>query len=114
MEKMIAPCGIVCTECPAYLATQADDNEQRAKVAKDWSKQYNADIKPESINCDGCISGARHFSHCDECPIRRCCVEKKLENCAHCEEYACEELNKFFGFVPTAKATLDKIRESLQ
>ena len=32
MDKMIAFCGIVCTECPAFLATQKDDDKERRKI----------------------------------------------------------------------------------
>ncbi len=55
MDKMIAFCGIVCTECPAFLATQKDDHNERMKVAELWSKEFKAEIKPEDINCDGCL-----------------------------------------------------------
>ncbi len=55
MEKMIAFCGIVCTECPAFLATQKDDDNKRKKVAEMWSKQFKSEIKPVDINCDGCL-----------------------------------------------------------
>ena len=61
MEKMIAFCGTVCTECPAFLATKQDDDNERGKIAESWSKQYNADIKPEDINCEGCLSEGRKF-----------------------------------------------------
>ncbi len=56
MDKMTAFCGIVCSECPALLATQEGDDSKRKKVAETWSKQFNVDIKPEQINCDGCAS----------------------------------------------------------
>jgi hypothetical protein len=31
---MISFCGLTCTECPAFLATQKDDDQEREKVAK--------------------------------------------------------------------------------
>ena len=31
---MIATCGLTCTECPAYIATQPNDAEALAKVAE--------------------------------------------------------------------------------
>lgn len=40
MEKMIAFCGLTCTECPAFIATQKDDDKERKKVAKVWSKDF--------------------------------------------------------------------------
>jgi hypothetical protein len=37
MEKMVAFCGIVCSECPVYLATIHDDDNARKEVAELWS-----------------------------------------------------------------------------
>ncbi|GAG11284.1 unnamed protein product [marine sediment metagenome] len=115
MDRMIAYCGIVCSECPALLATQEDDAAKRKKVAEAWSKQFNVDIKPEQVNCDGCPSeGKRVFFYCNICEIRKCGQEKRVENCAYCAEYACEKLTSFFtNMVPEAKTTLEEIRESL-
>ncbi len=114
MDKMIAFCGIVCTECPAFLATQKDDDNERTKVAELWSKEFKAEIKPEDINCDGCLlESGRLFGHCKVCEIRKCGQERNVKNCAYCDDYACEKLNKFFGMAPDAKATLEEIRKSL-
>ena len=113
MGKMIAFCGTVCTECPAVLATKKDDDNERKRIAELWSKQYNADIKPEDINCEGCLSeGGRLFSYCEVCEIRRCGQEKHVDNCAYCDDYACEKLNNFFDMAPDAKLTLEEIRKS--
>ena len=38
MEEIAAYCGIFCTECPTYQATQKNDNKARAKIAEAWSK----------------------------------------------------------------------------
>jgi len=115
MDRMIAFCGIVCSECPAFLATQKDDDAKRKEVAELWSKQFNIKIKPEAINCyDGCASdGKRVFGYCNICEIRKCGQEKRVENCAYCDEYACEKLTKFFTMAPEAKATLEEIKKSL-
>jgi hypothetical protein len=114
MQEIVAYCGITCSECPAYLATQADNDEDRKTVAEKWSKEYNSDIKPEQINCDGCLPGpGRRFAHCAVCDIRACGVARGVENCAACEEYACDKLTRFFGFVPAAKAKLDSLRAAL-
>ena len=63
---MIAFCGLTCTEYPAFIATQKDDDKERGKVAEVWSKEFNSEIKPEDINCDGClVESDRLFSHCE-------------------------------------------------
>ena len=114
MDKIVGVCGLTCTECPAYQATQKDDDEERKRVAEMWSKQYGAEIKPEDINCDGCtVLDGKHFGYCSQCEIRACGLGRKIENCAHCPEYACEKLGKFFGMAPQAKETLDGIKAGL-
>ena len=96
MEKIIAYCGIPCSECPAFIVTKSDDDEARAKVA---AKEFESNIKPEDINCDGCLTdGDRIFNYCKICEIRQCARGKQVENCAYCEDYACEKLNNFFLF----------------
>lgn len=114
MEKMIAFCGLSCTDCPAFIATQKDDDEERKKVAEKWSKDHDVALKPEEINCDGClIDGDRVFNYCKVCEIRKCGKEKKVKNCAYCEDYACDKLTKFFEMAPEAKTTLDGLRKNL-
>lgn len=112
MKTLIAYCGLDCATCSAYIATQKNDNNERKKVAEEWSKTYNANIKPEDINCDGCTSDStRLFNYPKECKIRKCGIEKGVENCAGCSEYACNQLKEFFKMVPSAETTLNKIRK---
>lgn len=115
MAKVIAYCGLVCSECPAYVATQADDRAALEQVAAQWREEYNApEITVESVICDGCPGAAgRKCSHCFECEIRACAMGREVVNCAYCDDYGCETIVGFFGFVPEAKATLDGIRAQL-
>ncbi len=114
MAEMIAPCGLDCAECPGYQATQANDEAKIAEVAKMWSKEFNTEIKPENVWCDGCLADSeRKCSHCAECDVRDCAVSKGVPNCAHCGDYGCETITKFFEFVPPAKEKLDAIRAGL-
>jgi hypothetical protein len=108
---MIACCGLDCNGCDAYIATKANDNNKRIEVAKNWSEQYKTDIKPEDINCNGCCSDEQKFSYCNDCEIRKCCMDKDLVNCAGCNMYgACDKLENFFANAPEARTTLDKLR----
>jgi len=114
MEKIVAFCGTVCTECPAFIATRNDDDNKRKEIAKLWSKQYNTDIKPEDINCEGCPSKTgKKFNYCNVCEIRKCGQDKSVKNCAYCSKYVCEKLNKFFEIAPEGKITLDEIKKGL-
>lgn len=111
MKEMIAICGLACHECGALIATKNNDEAKRVEVAQEWSKLFNADIKPEDVYCDGCLSeGGYLFSHCNVCEIRKCGMEKSVENCAHCSDYACEKLEQFFQLAPEAKEQLSAIR----
>ena len=109
MHTMIAYCGLLCTECPAYLATQANDQAALERVATQWRESFDApDVTAQSINCDGCLQDDGHkCAHCFECQIRACAIERELANCAHCADYSCEKLEGFFAFAPEARALLD-------
>ncbi len=40
-------------------------------------------------------------------------MEKDLANCACCEDFACETVEKFFRMAPEAKKLLDGIRRKI-
>jgi hypothetical protein len=119
-DSIIAYCGLVCTDCPAYVATRADDQEALERVAAQWREEYDSpEITVESVVCGGCVTDdERKCGHWYECEIRACGVARGLGgpppvNCAHCDDYACEKLEGFFGFVPDARDVLDGVRSSL-
>lgn len=112
MPEMIASCGLICTGCPAFIATRENDDGLRRKTAEEWSKMFHADIKPADINCDGCLSNSKRlFAHCFECEIRKCCRERKVANCAECPEFACKKISDFMAMVPEARAKLEELRK---
>lgn len=111
MSEMIAYCGLVCASCPTYLATQADDDQARARTAAYYAERFGLKLKPEDINCDGCLSqGGRLIGYCLSCEIRACAREKGLAGCAACAEAPCERLAKFHSFSPEAKASFEEMR----
>ena len=114
MSEMIACCGLVCNDCPTFIATQNDDDGARAETAAFYQKTYGFELKPEAINCDGCLSsGGKRLGYCLTCDVRKCCLDKKYENCAVCEEQPCEKLIKFNTFSPCAKDCFDNLRKQL-
>jgi len=112
---MIAYCGIICSECPAYITTQKNDDKEKKRLAELWSSK-EVPLIMEDINCDGCLlTGKRLTKFCYVCVVRKCAVEKGVENCAYCDEFPCEKLNKLIRDlkVPEAKESLFEIKRSI-
>jgi hypothetical protein len=101
------------------LATREQDpkkkREMRAEIAQQIKEHYGQECKPEDVtDCDGCkAESGRLFSGSKNCQIRKCGRQKGVENCAHCNEYVCENLEKFFNTEPDARKRLDEIRSRL-
>jgi hypothetical protein len=116
VNRIVAYCGLVCSECEAYVATQASDELAKERIAAKWRTEYNAPaMTVADVTCDGCVSvSGRLGGYCPACPIRACGVEHGVANCAHCADYAsCEKLSPFLAQVPPAQATLEAIRQGL-
>ena len=113
MGRIIGACGLVCSNCGAYQATQANDAEAIARVAATWSKEYGGDIRPESVWCDGCMTeGARKCGHCADCDLRACAVARAVPNCAACADYGCGKMTAFTSRVKAARETLEALRSA--
>ena len=116
MERIIAVCGLDCAECEAYLATQANDEEWKKRVAAGWETTYHIpEVSLIDVTCDSCLATSGRLSkHCYECDIRLCGIARGLPNCAYCSDFeTCAKLNRFIEFVPAVKSTLTDIRHSL-
>ena len=93
MAEIIAYCGLVCDECPAFMATQANDVERLTRIASEWSGEEMS-FQPDDIRCHGCLPGGeRVFSWSNACGIRQCCMERGLANCACCHDLPCDTLD---------------------
>ena len=115
MEKqIIAYCGLICTECEAYTATQANDVAALMELAEKSSEFIGHTLTWEENQCDGCLSDGRQIGYCSQCAVRKCAVEHAVENCAYCPEYGCDTLLTFFEMAPSASITLENIRKSLK
>ena len=74
---MVAYCCLECDKCDVYIATQNNDDELRAKVAKQWNMDAG------KLHCDGCKSERALFN----CEAKKCALQKNLPTCAHCDDF---------------------------
>ncbi|MBI5543894.1 MAG: DUF3795 domain-containing protein [Deltaproteobacteria bacterium] len=111
MKPMIACCGLVCTDCPAYKATQANDVALAQATARQWSEQFHVEVKVEHVWCDGCVVEGKKCAHCGKCEIRACAIKRKVATCAACGEFdTCSTLSSLHAMMPAAKETLGSLR----
>ncbi|MBN1154593.1 DUF3795 domain-containing protein [candidate division KSB1 bacterium] len=116
MIRLSSYCGILCEECPIYLATRERSQnkkiEMRAEIAEIILKEYNIRLRVEEItDCDGCkTKSERLFVLCKNCSIRSCAQLKDLDNCAECHDYPCDNLSQLFLKEPNAQERLEMNR----
>jgi len=114
-DRMVAYCGIVCTDCEAYIATQAGDMDALERMARKGSEEYGIDMAAADSMCDGCLpTTGRQIGYCHECAIRLCAVPRHVETCAHCGEYPCDKVEAFSKPGTPHRKTLDAVRAALQ
>jgi len=94
---IISKCGYRCDLCPAHetnLKSEADIK----RMCDAWNKYLGSHIEPEMISaCGGCQAKGNQGD--ETCPVRPCAIGKDLENCAHCDEFACDKLKSRMNFV---------------
>jgi len=115
-KRIVGFCGIVCSDCRVFTATQRHDAELKKEVAKSWSTETEK-LEPEDINCEGCFaSGEKLLKFCETCAVRRCGYGKNVENCAYCDEFPCVKLTDLWKSMESTqqKATLEEIRKGLR
>jgi hypothetical protein len=114
MSEMIAYCGLDCSVCKAFKATQAKDIELKKQIAKHWSDQGEIKFKLEDVDCNGCKSNVISGFCRKICQIKPCAEEKKIKTCAHCNDYPCGKLKEFLSNEdPIAARNLEEIRRTI-
>ncbi len=112
MKEIIAPCGIICNDCQAYTATQANDLGKLDEIAKKWSDENNQYQRADII-CDGCFSQRLH-KFCQDCEVRLCAKESGHKVCSECSLYPCDRLSDLWASFSSysaedLKLTLDRV-----
>jgi hypothetical protein len=113
---VISYCGIVCTDCPAYRLTKADDRQGLAELAARLSTAAKP-LRGEEMACDGCVQeGGRLVAFCRECGARLCGLERGLANCAHCPDFGCERLQAVWTVIrpKDARPRLERLHAELE
>jgi hypothetical protein len=109
-NRIVAPCGIVCTDCLAYLATQSNDMEKLQEVAEQWSSEDQL-YEAKDLVCDGCFSDRLH-AFCTDCEARDCAIQKGYSVCSICSMYPCDRLNDVWSSFTTS--SIDECRTILE
>lgn len=68
----ISYCGLLCNECPVFIATAENNEQVKEQLAKQYSNEKYRFSK-EDTNCFGCFSeGVKNSKMCGNCNIRNC------------------------------------------
>ena len=91
----LSACGVICSECPAYVAGHAAGPGARQRVAAAWHELYALEFGPEVIACGGCLGPDEDlFFTSRACAARRCCRSRQLSSCAACASRPCADLER--------------------
>jgi hypothetical protein len=96
-KRLLAACGLVCTDCDIYKIPFDDevaDHMVKWFKAEGWLEETAgvSDVIAKGMYCKGC-HGDRAIHWDAECWILVCCVDERgLDNCSQCDVFPCERL----------------------
>ncbi len=93
MPEILTRCGYRCDLCLAYRPNVEQNPANRQILSDGWYQYFGFRLRPEEICCDGCLADDPKLID-SGCPVRPCVLEKRLDNCAQCEDYICERLTE--------------------
>lgn len=102
MDKLMSACGVMCSECGAYLAASKGPAYQQ-QVADAWRRIYGLDEATANISCKGCLGSDEDVFHTSiHCAARRCCRANRFTSCAECPNQLC-------GYLERAQSVWDEV-----
>jgi hypothetical protein len=109
MPEIMSACGVLCSDCPAYLGNLKGVAHQAA-TADAWFRIYGRSEKAEVITCGGCLGPDDAVFYTSlRCTARKCCRSKAFTSCAECGVRPCPALERaqsVWDGVPKLAATL--------
>ena len=94
MNPAMSACGVLCSECPAYLAAAKGEAHQQ-RTAEAWHRIYGLNEPAANISCGGCLGRDEEVFHTSRtCRARRCCRLKGFASCAECSMESCPDLER--------------------
>jgi len=96
-KDIIGRCGYICSRCLAYRENIKSDADKK-RFRDGLLKYYRHPLRWEICYCDGCLADDRDnpVLLTAECRVRPCVLKKRLENCASCDRYPCQVLERTF------------------
>lgn len=101
----IGICGLDCSACYRYQATQSGDAEELERVKRFYVRigLLQEAFPAANLACSGCGPANR----CAYPDVRSCAISRAVSNCGCCSDYPCDKIKVVF----TQKATwIDDIR----
>ncbi len=90
--EMIGYCGYSCHLC----AARSGDPAVRQQLVDGWRRIFgHQQYTRDNVRCDGCLSDGRLAD--TACTVRPCAIERKVKNCAYCEDFVCKKVGHLLG-----------------
>jgi len=107
--EYISYCGLLCNECPVFIATAENDEQAKEKLAGEFSGERMQFTK-DDMNCYGCFhKDTKNSKMCGGCEIRICAEGKGVKNCGYCSDYPCHYIDTYVLEGSENRARLDSI-----
>jgi hypothetical protein len=108
-SELIAYCGIYCRLCDYFTGKIRDSardlldvvrTHNELKLFADTAKAFDFEnfvtgLKWLSKEISPCVGGCRGGGGWGDCPLRKCCVEKRVRFCYECGDFPCDTLKQF-------------------
>ena len=120
-SELVAYCGIYCRLCDYFTGRIRNSARNLLDVVKshgelklfaDTAKAFDFDnfvkgLEWISKEISPCVGGCKGGGGWEECPFRKCSIEKGLTFCYECSDFPCETLKKY----PKHIQELNRIRK---